>query len=317
MDVAVVAERTAPVVRDLTTVLSGRADVAHTALATLLAGGHLLLEDVPGVGKTTLARALAAMIGASTGRIQFTPDLLPGDVTGVSVYRAERGEFQFHPGPVFHSIVVADEINRASPKTQAALLECMQERRVTIDGVTHDLPELFLVVATQNPVDMEGTYPLPEAQQDRFMARCSLGYPSDEAELELLASPEGFDPVAGLTPHLTGAEVLALRLAVGEVHVSPSLRRYVLDIVQASRLDPLLTLGASPRAGLHLVALARAIAALAGRDHVLPDDVKHVAVEALAHRLVLAPAAQLSGTSAAEILGRILARTRTRATARP
>ncbi|ACQ80670.1 ATPase associated with various cellular activities AAA_3 [Beutenbergia cavernae DSM 12333] len=308
-DLTEVGPRVSALVQVVSSVLSGRDDAVRTTVAVLLAGGHLLLEDVPGVGKTTLARALAAAVGGTVGRIQFTPDLLPADVTGVSIYRAATGDFVFHPGPIFATVVIGDEINRASPKTQSALLECMQEGRVTVDGVSHELPEVFMVLATQNPVEMEGTYPLPEAQRDRFMARLALGYPPEHDELELLDSPSGADPAAALTPVVTEDEVAALRTAINGVHASETLRRYVLALARATRSDEDILLGASPRAAMQLVSLARAVAAMAGRDYVLPDDVQAVAEAALAHRLVLAPSARMAGGTATDVVRRLVAAT--------
>ena len=287
-------------------VVHGKPDVVHLALVVLLAEGHLLIEDVPGVGKTTLAKALAASVDASVRRIQFTPDLLPSDVTGVSVYDQETREFEFKPGAVFANIVVADEINRASPKTQSALLECMAERQVTVDGVSYELARPFLVMATQNPIEMEGTYPLPEAQRDRFTARVSMGYPDREAELAMLDDLVTTDPLSTLTPATDAAGVRALVAAVGRLHVSEAVRRYVVALVEATRRSADLRLGASPRAGLQLLRTARATAALAGRDHVLPDDVQSVAVSVLAHRLLLTPDAAASRRTAEQVVGDLL-----------
>jgi MoxR-like ATPase len=277
------------------------------ALVVLLAEGHLLIEDVPGVGKTTLAKALAASIDATVRRIQFTPDLLPSDVTGVSVYDQETREFEFKPGAVFANVVVADEINRASPKTQSALLECMEERQVTVDGVSYELARPFLVMATQNPIEMEGTYPLPEAQRDRFTARVSMGYPDREAELAMLDERTTADPLASLAPVADAATVRALVAEVGRLHVAEAVRRYVVALVEATRRSPDLRLGASPRAGLQLLRAARAAAALSGRDHVLPDDVQALAGPVLAHRLLLTPDAALSRRGAEQIVADLLA----------
>ncbi|MGY1593739.1 AAA family ATPase [Geodermatophilus sp. SYSU D00965] len=302
-----VAAEGARIAANMARVVHGKPDVVHLALVVLLAEGHLLVEDVPGVGKTTLAKALAASIDASVRRIQFTPDLLPSDVTGVSVYDQETREFEFKPGAVFANIVVADEINRASPKTQSALLECMEERQVTVDGVSYELARPFLVVATQNPIEMEGTYPLPEAQRDRFTARVSMGYPDREAELAMLDDMVTTDPLASLTPVADAAGVRALVAAVGRVHVSEAVRRYVVALVEATRRSPDLRLGASPRAGLQLLRTARAAAALAGRDHVLPDDVQTVAVPVLAHRLLLTPDAAAARRRAEQVVTELLA----------
>jgi MoxR-like ATPase len=288
-------------------VVEGKPDVVRLALAVLLAEGHLLIEDVPGVGKTTLAKALARSIDGSVRRIQFTPDLLPSDVTGVAVYDQETRAFEFKPGAVFANVVVADEINRASPKTQSALLECMEERQVTVDGVTYELARPFMVVATQNPLEMEGTYPLPEAQRDRFTARVSMGYPDREAELAMLDERATADPLDELTPVIDAASVRDLVTAVGRLHVAEPLRRYVVSLVEATRRSPDLRLGASPRAGLQLLRAARATAALAGRDHVLPDDVQAMAVPVLAHRLLLTPDAALARRDTQRVVTDLLA----------
>ncbi len=271
-------------------VIEGKADSVRLILTVLLAEGHALIEDVPGVGKTMLAKALARSIDCSVRRIQFTPDLLPSDITGVSAYNQETREFEFKPGPVFANIVVGDEINRASPKTQSALLECMEERQVTVDGKTYGLEQPFMVIATQNPIEMEGTYPLPEAQRDRFTARVSMGYPAAAAELEMLDVHSASSPLEKLIPVAEAADVRTLIRAVRDVHVSEPIRRYVINLVTATRTHPDLRLGASPRATLHLVRACRAYAALDGRDYVIPDDVQTLAGAVLAHRLL--PAAE-------------------------
>jgi MoxR-like ATPase len=271
-------------------VIEGKADAVRLTIAVMLAEGHLLIEDVPGVGKTMLAKALARSIDCSVRRIQFTPDLLPSDITGVSAYNQERREFEFKPGPVFANVVVGDEINRASPKTQSALLECMEERQVTVDGTTYPLESPFMVIATQNPVEMEGTYPLPEAQRDRFTARISIGYPTPSAELEMLDAHSGSSPLDELKPVAGAGDVRDLIGAVRTVHVSEPVRHYVISLVSATRTSSDLRLGASPRATLHLVRASRAFAALDGRDYVVPDDVQALAVPVLAHRLL--PAAE-------------------------
>jgi len=260
-------------------------------LVAVFAGGHALIEDYPGVGKTALARSLAASLDCECSRIQCTPDMLPSDLVGTNVYRQHDGTFEFRPGPVFANLVLVDEINRASPKTQAGLLECMQEGRVTIDGVTHELARPFLVVATQNPVEYHGTYPLPEAQLDRFMLRVTLGYPSAAAEAAMLAEHAPRDRVLDLGPVTSVAEVLAVQSAVAQVHASDALRGYVVALLEETRADPRTELGASPRAGLMLLRAAMARAAIDGRDHVLPDDVQELAQAVLAHRLLLMPAA--------------------------
>jgi MoxR-like ATPase len=288
-------------------VVTGRPELVRTTLAVLLAEGHLLLEDVPGVGKTTLAKALARTIDCSVGRVQFTPDLLPSDLTGVNIYRTQTNEFEFRPGPVFAHVVIGDEINRASPKTQSALLECMQEAQATIDGRTYRLPRPFLVVATQNPVEMEGTYPLPEAQRDRFMARLTVGYPSVESELDMLDLQENADPLAELRAVTDAAQVGAMIDVTRRLYASPAVKRYVVDLVGATRAETGLRLGASPRAAIQLLRAAKGLAALDGRDHVLPDHVQHLAPAVLAHRLLPSTESRLSGRSTESIVADLVA----------
>ncbi len=268
------------------TVISGKPEAVRLALTVLLAEGHILIEDVPGVGKTQLAKALARSIDCSVRRVQFTPDLLPSDITGVSAFNQELREFEFKPGPIFANVVLGDEINRASPKTQSALLESMEERQVTVDGTTYQLQPPFMVIATQNPVEMEGTYPLPEAQRDRFMARISIGYPDRKAELAMLDTHGSFSPLDDLKPVAHASDVRALVAAVREVHVSTAIRQYIIDLVNATRSSAELRLGASPRAALHLLRASRAHAALDERDFVIPDDVQALAVPVIAHRLL-------------------------------
>ncbi len=290
-------------------VIEGKRDAIQLTLAVLLAEGHLLIEDVPGVGKTMLAKALARAIDGTVRRVQFTPDLLPSDITGVSAYNQERREFEFKPGPVFANIVLGDEINRASPKTQSALLESMEERQVTVDGTTHSLQEPFMVIATQNPVEMEGTYPLPEAQRDRFTARISMGYPSTEAELAMLDLHGSFSPLDSLKPVATAGDVRGLIAAVRRVHVADALKQYVITLVSATRTAPGLRLGASPRAALHLLRASRARAALDGRDFVIPDDVQTLAEPVLAHRLLPSVDAMTAGQLPGQVLASIVERT--------
>jgi MoxR-like ATPase len=288
-------------------VIEGKAEEVQLAVAVLLAEGHLLVEDVPGVGKTMLAKALARAIDCSVRRVQFTPDLLPSDVTGVSVYNQNTREFEFKPGAIFANIVVGDEINRASPKTQSALLECMEERQVTVDGITYELESPFMVIATQNPIEMEGTYPLPEAQRDRFTARIALGYPSADAELAMIDTHGAGSPLDYLEPVTDDLEVAKLIAGVRQIHIADAVRSYAVDIVTATRRHPDLRLGASPRATLHLLRAGRAIAALEERDYVLPDDLQALAEPVLAHRLLLSADAQIARRPVTAVLADILA----------
>jgi MoxR-like ATPase len=293
------------IVGNIERVIEGKPAIVRLALAVLLAEGHLLIEDVPGVGKTKLAKALARSIDCSVRRIQFTPDLLPSDVTGVSVYNQENRDFEFKPGAVFANIVIGDEINRASPKTQSALLEAMEERQVTVDGTTYELGSPFTVVATQNPYEMEGTYALPEAQRDRFMARISMGYPNADAELEMVRERDEVNPFDELQPVASMEELHAMIAAARSVFVSPAVEQYAIDIVRTTRTDPELRLGASPRATLHLVRASKALAAVRGRDYVLPDDVDELVPLVLPHRIIA-----LRGAAGAEdIVRRIVAAT--------
>ena len=289
-------------------VIEGKSDAIRLALTVLLAEGHVLIEDVPGVGKTMLAKALARSTGCSVRRIQFTPDLLPSDITGVSAYNQERREFEFKPGPVFANIVVGDEINRASPKTQSALLECMEERQVTVDGRTYTLSPPFMVIATQNPIEMEGTYPLPEAQRDRFTARISMGYPSAESELAMLDAHGSSSPLDTLEPVAQAEDIRDLIAAVRTVHVAEALKQYVIRLVAATRTSPELRLGASPRATLHLLRAGRARAALDGRDFVIPDDMQALALPVLSHRLLPSAEAVVTRQPPEQVLAAIVDR---------
>jgi MoxR-like ATPase len=287
-------------------VVQGKENAVRLALVCLVAEGHLLIEDVPGVGKTMLAKSVARSIDCSFRRIQFTPDLLPTDVTGVNVYNQERGDFEFKPGAVFANVVLADEINRASPKTQSALLESMEERQVTVDTVTYQLGSPFMVIATQNPIEHEGTYPLPEAQLDRFMMRLSIGYPSAESETSILAThgvSSTLDDIQPVTDALGIAEMIAM---AREVYVADTLRGYIVAIAEASRKHPELYLGASPRASIALLRAARAAAAAEGRDYVIPDDVKALAGPLLAHRLIVSADAAMSGRTSESVLAELL-----------
>lgn len=289
-------------------VIVGKRAAIDLLLVALLCGGHVLIEDVPGVGKTMLARALAVSLGLSFRRVQCTPDLLPNDLTGVSVYRPHEARFVFQPGPLFSHVVLVDEINRATPRTQSALLEAMGEGQVSVDGVTHVLPQPFLVLATQNPVEFEGTFPLPEAQLDRFFLRIRLGYPSPAEEVQMLTALAGEHPITNLTAVVAGEQVPTLQRAIYQVRVAPSLREYLVRLAQELRAHPDLALAMSPRATLALFRAGQAWAALAGRDYVLPDDYKALAGPVLGHRLLVRPAAALRGRTAEDVLAEVVAR---------
>jgi MoxR-like ATPase len=287
-------------------VVRGKQAEIRLALVAMVAEGHLLIEDVPGVGKTMLAKAIARSIDCSFRRIQFTPDLLPTDITGINVFNQEQRDFEFKPGAIFANIVLGDEINRASPKTQSALLECMEERQVTIDTETHPLGTPFMVIATQNPVEHEGTYPLPEAQLDRFMLRLSIGYPASDIEQEILSSHTSGEPLTEIGP-VTDARGVAEMIDMAKgVHVAPAIRRYIVDVVAATRNHPDVYLGASPRAGIMILRAARAFAAADERDYVIPDDVKALAVPALGHRIIVTADAVMTGRSVSVVLDEIL-----------
>lgn len=294
------------IVENVRRVLVGRDKPVELVLIALLAQGHVLIEDVPGVGKTTLVRALAKSVGCEFRRIQFTPDLLPSDVTGVSVYDQRTGSFQFRPGPIMANIVLADEINRTSPKTQASLLECMQERQVTVDGITYPLPEPFMVLATQNPVEYEGTFPLPEAQLDRFMLQVSLGYPNLVEEAEMLTRFSAADPLEELQPVATAQDILEAQQAVRRVRANRAVREYVARVVHSTRHHPQVHLGASPRATLALFRACQALAASRGRSYIIPDDVKFLAPAVLAHRLLLRPEARLEEATGHSVIQSVL-----------
>jgi MoxR-like ATPase len=289
-------------------VLQGKPDVIELSLLCLVAEGHLLIEDVPGVGKTSLAKALAASIDAEWARIQFTPDLLPSDVVGVTIWNRQSATFEFRPGVVFSNIVLGDEINRASPKTQSALLEAMEEHQVTVDGRTHHLEAPFMVIATQNPVEHEGTYPLPESQLDRFLMRVAVGYPDRAAEMQILETHGQDVVVDGLQPVATAKDVLGMVAAAREIHVAPSLKGYLVDLAETSRKHPSLALGMSPRATLALQKAARARAAAQGRAYVVPDDIKALARPVLSHRMVLTPESAGQGVDPADVVDDVLRR---------
>lgn len=302
-DVKTLAQK---IITNVERVIVGKRATVELAVVGLLCQGHLLVEDVPGVGKTMLARSLARSLDCSFSRIQFTPDMLPSDVTGVSIFNQNTRQFEFRPGPVLAQVVLADEINRATPKTQAALLEAMEERQVTVDGVTHSLPAPFLVLATQNPIEYQGTFPLPEAQLDRFLLRVRLGYPETNDEIAILDRQQYHHPITELEPVVTVEELLAAQEAIKAVHVAPPVKRYIVDLMQQTRHHPDVFLGASPRGSLTLYRAGQARAAMQGRDFVLPDDIKGLAVPALGHRLILGPAARLRDQSAEQLLRELL-----------
>ncbi|MFA9445454.1 AAA family ATPase [Egicoccus sp. AB-alg6-2] len=305
-DLSAVAETLHAIERNVTEVVRGKPQEVRLALITLLAEGHLLVEDVPGVGKTLLAKALARSIDCSVSRVQFTPDLLPSDITGVTVYSPDTGEFEFRPGPVFANLVLGDEINRAGPKTQSALLESMEERTVTIDGTTHELARPFMVIATQNPIELEGTYPLPEAQRDRFLMRISIGYPHQDDELAILRTHGREDLVRTMQPVADAAAVAEAIVAIRDVHVSDAVARYLVALCRATRAHGEVELGASPRASLALMRACRAAAAVDGRDFVTPDDAKALAPHVLPHRLILRPEAQLAGHAPHDVVADVV-----------
>ena len=301
------AIKTAQLVIDNTSkVIVGKRDVIELAVATLIAQGHLLIEDVPGVGKTMLAKSLATSIGCSFNRIQCTPDLLPSDITGLSIYNQQNGRFEFRQGPLMSQVVLADEINRATPKTQSALLESMEEHQITVDGVTHPLHAPFIVLATQNPIEYEGTFPLPEAQLDRFLMRINLGYPSVEEELEIISEQEMAHPITVLESVTTPSGILEMQEAVNSIYVDSLIREYIVKLTESTRSHPEVYLGASPRASLGLFKTARALALIRERDYVIPDDVKFLAPTVLSHRIILAPSARMQGIRSMDIVDNLL-----------
>jgi len=297
---------TQSVIENVEKVIVGKRPAIELAIVAMLCEGHVLIEDVPGVGKTMLARSIAASLGGQFKRLQCTPDLLPNDVTGVAIFDQKKGEFEFRPGPIFVNILLADEINRATPRTQSALLEAMQEQQVTVDGVTHALPRPFMVLATQNPIEYEGTFPLPEAQLDRFLMRIPLGYPNAADEKEILNNLRRDHPIIHLSRVVEIDELLAILPLVWEVHLDGSLQDYIVALIDATRRHPDLALGASPRGSLALYKTAQALAAMRGRDYVIPDDLKFLAPVTLAHRLIPRPEAELRGRTVTSILNEII-----------
>ena len=293
-------------IRNLEQVIVGKSQAVELVVIGLLCQGHVLIEDVPGVGKTMLARSLAKSLDCTFNRIQFTPDMLPSDVTGVSIFNQQTREFEFRPGPIMGQIILADEVNRATPKTQAALLEAMEERQVTVDGVTHSLPRPFMVLATQNPIEYEGTFPLPEAQLDRFLLRVRLGYPTPSEEIRVLNEQQFQHPIETLDAVVRVQELLDAIESIRQVYVSPAIQRYIIDLVGRTRQSGDVYLGASPRGSLALFRAGQARAALQGRDHVLPDDIKALAVAVLGHRIIVSPAARLRELSADRIVQEVL-----------
>ena len=294
------------IIENVEKIIVGKRHSIELSVIGLLCQGHLLIEDVPGVGKTMLARSLAKSIGCEFKRIQFTPDMLPSDITGVSIYNQAIQDFEYRPGPIMAQVVLADEINRATPKTQSALLEAMQEKQVTVDGITHNLPEPFMVFATQNPIEYEGTFRLPEAQLDRFLIRIKLGYPETENEIDILDRQQFGHPLIELETIVTTSDVLAAQQAIQSVHIAPGMKRYIVEITSRTRQHPEVYLGASPRGSLALYRASQALAALRGRDYVLPDDIKALAVPALSHRIILGPGARLKNLTADDIVRAVI-----------
>jgi MoxR-like ATPase len=307
-DYQIIADRINLVIDEIETVIIGKREVITLAMAAIMSNGHILIEDAPGLGKTTLAKSIAKVLGCTFKRIQFTPDLLPADITGTSIFNQKTGEFQFREGPIFAQVILADEINRATPKTQSSLLECMEEYQATIDGTTYPMQRPFYVIATDNTLGYSGTYPLPEGQLDRFMMRLDIGYPQKSQEAQILDSQTSEHPVNLLHPLLNPEEVLSLQGAMQSIHLETSLRDYIVDITTATRSHPAVALGASPRGSIALSHASRALAGISGRDFVIPDDIKTLAVPVLAHRLVLKPDAKIKHNSSADIIKEILAK---------
>jgi len=303
VDVASIAQR---ISENIQKVILGKKDEIELAILALLSKGHILLEDVPGVGKTVLAKSLAASLGCSFKRIQFTPDLLPSDVIGVSIYNQKTGEFEYRPGPIIAQVVLADEINRATPKTQSALLEAMEEKQVTVDGVTHSLPDPFLVIATENPIEYEGTFPLPEAQLDRFLIRMAIGYPDKSDEISVLESQHIRHPLEEISQVVSPADILEAQEAVKSVYVDRLISEYIVNITSATREHPDVYLGASPRGSLGIYRVAQARAAISGRDYVIPDDVKSVVLPVLSHRIILNPSARMREVTTESVISNVL-----------
>ncbi|MHB0935125.1 MAG: AAA family ATPase [Armatimonadota bacterium] len=306
MSLSEVTEKVKSIADNIETVIVGKRTAIEQTLVALLCGGHVLLQDVPGVGKTMLAKSIAVSLGCLFKRLQFTPDLLPSDITGVSIFNQQTGEFRFLEGPVFANVVLADEINRASPKTQAALLECMEERQVTVDGVTRQMPKPFFVLATQNPIEFEGTYPLPESQLDRFLLRQSLGYPAREQEREIVVRQKMINPLDVLQPVTNAEEFMAMQESIKQVLVSDAALDYLLNVVEATRSHNDLYLGASPRGSLALYRTAQALAVVGGQDYVLPDHIKRLAAQVLGHRVIVRPEARISGVTSDDVIAEIL-----------
>ncbi|MFK3939125.1 AAA family ATPase [Alkalihalobacillus sp. NPDC078783] len=302
------AKQIETIIENIERVVVGKRKEISLSLVAILAGGHVLLEDVPGVGKTVMVKAIAKSFGAHFKRIQFTPDLLPSDVTGVSIYNQKSQEFEFRRGPIMANIVLADEINRTSPKTQSSLLEALEEGHVTIDGDTHAIDQPFFVLATQNPIEYAGTFPLPEAQLDRFLLKIKLGYPTPSEELDILNRLENQHPLDQITPVLDTADLLQLRAQVGSIYIDEAMKSYLVQIVQETRNDELISLGVSPRGSIALLKAAKALALVNGRDYVLPDDIKYLAAPVLAHRMTLSTQARMSGVTTHEVIEKLINR---------